>query len=132
MQVDEGSEAAMKTSLARKQAAAARHMPSARFTVTPKNEPPQEPPDMLGESNLSGMRLQDHPGYQQLVDERTKRTKRTSVTSAYKVRVQPRWIVDCDVCGSAVEPEQGPFESRQEADEAKQRHLDEHARGEYA
>jgi hypothetical protein len=45
---------------------------------------------------------------------------------ASKVIVSRRYIVDCEVCDESVEPESGGFASRQEADEAKQRHLDGH------
>lgn len=74
MEVAQGSEADMQLALDRQQSAAARLMPSARFTMTPKSEPPRLPPDELGESHLSGMRAQDRPGYQELVDERIRKT----------------------------------------------------------
>lgn len=44
MGVAEGTEAEMKDVLARKRSAAARLLPSARFTATPRNEPPTEAP----------------------------------------------------------------------------------------
>jgi hypothetical protein len=46
---------------------------------------------------------------------------------ASKVLVRRRFIVDCEVCQAAVEPESGAFATRQEAEEAKRRHLEEHA-----
>lgn len=45
MEVAQGSERDMTAILGRKQAAAARLMPSARFTMTLKSEPPWEAPD---------------------------------------------------------------------------------------
>lgn len=47
MGVAEGTEAEMKDVLARKRGAAARLLPSARFTATPKTEPPTGPPAPL-------------------------------------------------------------------------------------
>lgn len=45
---------------------------------------------------------------------------------ASKVLVRRRYLVDCDVCLEAVEPESGGFASRREANEAKDRHLKMH------
>jgi hypothetical protein len=45
MAVAEGSEKNMTEVLARKQSAAARLLPSARFAMTPKSQPPQEAPE---------------------------------------------------------------------------------------
>jgi hypothetical protein len=50
---------------------------------------------------------------------------------AGKVVVKRQWIVDCTVCQAGVETEAGAFESAEEAAQAKQRHLTEHARGEH-
>ena len=44
MQVSEGSERDMKAALLAKRRAAERVLPSARFTITPKSEPPWEAP----------------------------------------------------------------------------------------
>lgn len=49
---------------------------------------------------------------------------------ASKVIIATRWLVDCEVCGEAVEPEEGPMRSRGEAEAAKRRHLAEHERDE--
>jgi hypothetical protein len=46
---------------------------------------------------------------------------------ASKVLVRRRYLVDCEVCQEAVEPESGAFGTRQEAQEAKARHLEAHA-----
>jgi hypothetical protein len=88
MEVAQGSEADMQIALDRKQSAAARLMPSARFTMTPKSEPPQEPPDELGESRLSGTRAQDRPGYQELVDKRTRKPSRPAEPADFTVKVE--------------------------------------------
>lgn len=48
--------------------------------------------------------------------------------SGSEVTIRKVYQVDCAACGEAVEPESGGFETRVEADRAKQRHLDEHAR----
>lgn len=50
---------------------------------------------------------------------------------ASKVVVKRQWIVDCTVCQAGVETADGAFESAEEAAQAKQRHLAEHARGEH-
>ncbi len=57
--------------------------------------------------------------------------KSPAAIPAAKVAVKRQWIVDCTVCGVGVETADGAFESAQEAQEARQRHLDEHARGEH-
>jgi len=48
-----------------------------------------------------------------------------------KVRIRRVYLVDCQVCGEGVEVElsetSGGFASRGEAEDAKQRHLNEHA-----
>jgi hypothetical protein len=51
---------------------------------------------------------------------------------AARVTLRQAWLVDCLVCETGVETEEGPFTSNLEAAQAKQRHLDEHARGEYS
>ena len=43
--VAEGTQRDMRKALDRKQSAAGRLMPSARFTVTPLSQPPAEPPE---------------------------------------------------------------------------------------
>ena len=42
---------------------------------------------------------------------------------ASKVVIERRYLVDCEVCDEAVEPESGGFASRREAEAAKRRHL---------
>jgi hypothetical protein len=54
--------------------------------------------------------------------------KNPDAIPASKVTIRPVWLVDCTVCKAGVETEDGAFESAQEA---KARHLDEHARGEH-
>jgi hypothetical protein len=55
---------------------------------------------------------------------------------ARKVKITRIWLVDCAVCGEAVEPDSldglsGGFRSARAASAAKQNHLDEHARGQW-
>jgi len=45
MEVSEGTKAEMTNALARKQQAAAKHLPDARFTITRPGEVPTEAPD---------------------------------------------------------------------------------------
>jgi hypothetical protein len=45
LEVAEGAKKDMTAALDRKRSAAARLMPSARFTLTPQDQPPQAPPD---------------------------------------------------------------------------------------
>jgi hypothetical protein len=45
MAVAEGTQAGMTGTLGRRRQAAAKHLPSARFTMTRTNEPPTEPPE---------------------------------------------------------------------------------------
>lgn len=45
MAVTEGTQSAMTGTLGRKRQAAAKHLPSARFTMTRTNEPPEGAPD---------------------------------------------------------------------------------------
>ena len=48
-----------------------------------------------------------------------------------KVIIRRRYLVDCDVCAEAVEPESGAFDSRLMAERAQRRHLDLHESGEF-
>jgi hypothetical protein len=49
---------------------------------------------------------------------------------AVRVVIRRQYLVDCNVCGAGVEPDE-EFWDRVSAEEAKQRHLDEHANGEW-
>jgi len=92
----------------------------------------RKPSDGAAEPRVSSARLQDLPGYQEMAGSAAfKEVQGARVTSAPRVLVQQRWIATCDACG-AIEPERGPLESQDEAAEVRQRHLDEHARGEWA
>ena len=88
---------------------------------------------LAGESRVTSMDLRDLPAYREMTDtEAFKKAKAAKATSAPRIRIRQEWVADCDACGMAIKPEQGSFESQQDAGEAKQRHLDEHARGEWA
>lgn len=45
MEVSQGTEKTMQAVLDRQRAAAAKHLPSARFTMTPESQPPREAPE---------------------------------------------------------------------------------------
>ena len=92
----------------------------------------RKPSDGPRVPSVSSARLQDLPGYQEMAESAAfKEVQSARVVPVPRVLIQQRWIANCATCG-AIEPERGPLESREEADEVKQRHLAEHARGEWA
>lgn len=102
MAVGDGAEAEMTTVLDRQRAAAAKHLPSARFTMTRTVDPPTEPPD--DEARAAA------PTF-----------------PASKVRITRVYIVDCDVCAQRASDDEF-YVDRAEAEEQRQMHIDWHRR----